>query len=112
MRANPVRVERAPLYLHFTYSLCLHAFALSLLVALPVVGAGGTPPGGGYVVALTSQVERPSPGGALEKTNWQPAGEPGGDEPPDIGPGIKDAVTGRGNDDGKNDVAKDIQLPD
>lgn len=109
MRMHPVRVEQAPLYLHFTYSLCLHAVALSLVVALPVFGGSGTP-GREYVVALTSQVELPPSGGALEKTNWQPAGEPGGDEPADIGPGNKDAVTGKANDAGENDVAENIQL--
>jgi len=112
MRVHPVRIEQAPLYLHITYSLCLHAAAISLLVALPVVGVSGAPPGGGYVVALTSQVEQPPPVGALEKTDGQAAGEPGGDEPADIAPGNKDAGTEGTDDDGKKDVAEDIQLPD
>jgi len=112
MRVHPVRVEQAPLYLHFTYSLCLHAVTLSLLVALPVVGASGTPPGRGYFVALTSQMEQAPPGGAIEKMNRQPARESGGDEPADIAPGNKDAGTEGTNDDRESDVVEDIQLPE
>lgn len=74
MRVNPLRVEQAPNYLHFTYSLCIHAAALALLVALPVVGVSGAPPGGGYVVALTDKVKQPLKRGALGKTNVRPAG--------------------------------------
>ncbi len=73
MRVHPLRVEQAALYVHFTYSLCFHAAALALLVALPVVGISGMPPGGGYVVALTDKVEQPPKGGALKKTNVRPA---------------------------------------
>ncbi len=112
MKVHPVRVNQAALYLHFTYSLCLHAVALSLLVAMPVVGASDKPPGGGYFVALTSQMEQPLEGGALENTGQQPSVEPSRDKPADIAPGNRDDATGGANDDGESDVAKDIQLPD
>jgi hypothetical protein len=111
MRVHPVPVKRTPLFLHFTYSLCLHAAALSLLITLPVFGGGGAPPGGEYVVTLTSPAGQSSPGDTLEKTSRQPAGEPGVDESADIIPVEKDAGTGGVDYAGRSDVAEDVRLP-
>jgi hypothetical protein len=57
MGVRRVPFKRVPFFLYCTYSFCLHAAALSFLVALPVFGSGKALPLG-YVVTLAGP-ERP-----------------------------------------------------
>lgn len=113
MREHALPLEPVPFFLQFTYSLCLHAAVVSLIVSLPVFGGSGRPPGQAYVVTLAGHAHQPPQGNDIEiAVRRQPAGKPVGDMPADVVPSKKEVTTGGLDGTGKSRVAEQVQLPD
>lgn len=113
MKEHALLLEPVPFYLQFTYSLCLHAAVLSLIVSFPVFGGSGRPPGRAYVVTLAGHAHQPPQGNDIEiAVRRQPAGKPAEDMPADAVPSKKEVGTGVLDGTGKSRVAEKVQLPD